>query len=598
MGSQRNYYSYGYTGRILRVNLEDKAAKGEEIKEELRRKYLGGRGLAVKYLYDETPPGIDPLGEDNKLIFMTGPLTGAVPTGGFCYIAAKSPLTNIIGGSLMGGNFGAELKFAGYDGMIIEKKAEKPVYIFLDDGLVKFFDASHMCGLGVHETEEMIKDEIGDYDLKVACIGPAGEKTVRFASIVAESVHSSGRTGMGAVSGSKNLKGIAIRGTKDVPVFNPEGLLREIEKTAKRRNVFQAALSAYGTSAFLSLSARMGAFPVRNHIRSEGYHFDEEEIFSSIIKKDACFACPIGCIKVSRIPSGRYEGELSSSFGYDALSSLGGLCGCFDTGFLMKAHNMCNELGMDEISAGAVISFAMECSERGLKFGDDERAVEFGNCASEIDLLGDIANREGIGDLLADGVKKAAEKISYGSEKYAMHVKGLEIPGYDPRKMKKTALSISTSNIGADHMSSSSFLLELGFSLPISSYQGMDDEKNTPMIVKELEDWLAMTDSLVICRFYGVSIDKSQISSYLSLVTGIELTLKELEGIGERIWNLERIYNLREGLRGREDDALPDRFFPDDEEKKKFDMQIDEYYRIRGWNDEGIPKEEKIKELL
>ena len=610
---------HGYANCILRVNLSGGKIKKEPLDESLAKAFLGGRGVALKLFCDEVPPGIDPLGEQNKLVFMTGPLTGtAAPTAGRYDVVAKSPLTSLFGAASAGGHFGAELKFAGYDGVIIEGVAAKPTALVIRDGGVELRDASHLWGRPASETEKILKEDLGDFEAKIACIGVAGENLVKFAAIISERAHAAGRTGLGAVMGAKKLKAIAVSGSGDVQVHDPDALRQEILELTKRKDVLSAALSAYGSAAFISYVAKSGAFPTHNFkaLSSDfenDFNLDEmnEEAISEklVIKKDACFCCRTGCRRASRIPR-KYEGELGSGPEYESVAAFA-RCGCSDVGMLLKFQNVCNELGLDVVSAGSAVSFAMECYEAGVLDADRTSGLElrWGDADIVIELLERIARREGVGDLLAEGVKRAAERLGRGAEKYAMHVKGLEFPGYEPRAMKGAALSFATANRGADHLGALMTLVDFGMATPLAmvTVDPLELSSEKVRLVKELEDWMQVLDSAIICKFFGVLLRKEELASLISLVTGFDFSVKTLERIGERIWNLERLFNLREGLRGKEDDWLPDRFYEEPLPKgaasgeviprEEFERRLSEYYRLRGWDEGGVPTAGKLREL-
>ena len=610
---------YGYANCILRVNLSNGKIKKEPLDEGLVKAFLGGRGAALKLFYDEVPAGIDPLGEQNKLIFMTGPLTGTgVPTAGRYDVVAKSPLTSLFGAASGGGHFGAELKFAGYDGVVVEGAAPKPVTLVIRDDAVELRDATHLWGRSTSDTEKMLKEELGDRKVKVACIGPAGENLVRFAAIINDGTRAAGRCGLGAVMGAKKLKAIAVRGTKDVHVSDFDGLMEMLDRLRElgRYETLAIGLSTYGTASIVSYVHAIGGFPTHNFKSQFDYEeiepIDQESIREQLVlKKSACFGCPIGCGRLSRIPEGNYAGELGEGPEYEHINTLAGRCGCYDLNALMKAHNLCNELGMDGITAGGVIGFAMECYEHGILTRESTGGLElrWGDGDVVVELLERIARRDGIGNLLAEGTRRAAERIGRGAEKYAMHVKGLEFPGYEPRAMKGAALSFATANRGADHLGALMTLVDFGMATPLAmvTVDPLELSSEKVRLVKELEDWMQILDSAIICKFFGVLLRKEELASLISLVTGFDFSVEVLERIGERIWNLERLFNLREGLRGREDDRLPDRFYEEPlpkgaasgevVPKEEFERRLSEYYELRGWDENGIPTPEKLKEL-
>ena len=616
---------HGYATRILRVNLTSQKLHVEEPSKPILNAFLGGRGVATKLLYEEVPAGVPPLDARNKLILMTGPLTGtAAPTAGRYDVVAKSPLTSLFGAASAGGHFGAELKFAGYDGVIIEGVAAKPTALVIRDGGVELRDASHLWGRPASETEKILKEDLGDFEAKIACIGVAGENLVKFAAIISERAHAAGRTGLGAVMGAKKLKAIAVSGSGDVQVHDPDALRQEILELTKRKDVLSAALSAYGSAAFISYVAKSGAFPTHNFkaLSSDfenDFNLDEmnEEAISEklVIKKDACFCCRTGCRRASRIPR-KYEGELGSGPEYESVAAFA-RCGCSDVGMLLKFQNVCNELGLDVVSAGSAVSFAMECYEAGVLDADRTGGLElrWGDADIVIELLERIARREGIGDVLADGVKAAATTLN--AEKHAMHVGGLEIPGYEPRALEGYALSLVTSSRGADAVSSMMMLVDAGLSTPFVQDVRMHasaDAKTS--LLKELEDWMQVFDSLILCKFFGLSLKLEQLTRLIKIATGLEFSWNELKLIGERIWNLQRLYNLREVAAATTTTnvaadaaatALPERFFEEPLRSGvavgkvlrhgELKENLKEYYELRGWKENGVPSAERLREL-
>src|SRR4030043_1763799 len=448
----------GYTGKLLRVNLSKRESQVEDVPEQLMKDFLGGRGLAVKYLYSELKPGVDPLGPDNKLLFMVGPL-GATTAMSVSRIAVvtKSPLTGCVAKSVAGGDVGAFLKFAGFDGVILEGKAEKPTYIHIDGDGVHILDANEIWGLDTEETQNKLRQIHGN-STKTICIGPAGEKLVRYAIVISDR-RCGGRGGVGTVMGAKKLKAIAVNSSGPLGVYDPQqfkSLAREqIEglRTSPRR----IQMTDFGTSYLTLGFEKMGIFPVKNFQEGhlEGVENIGDEALAKIkIKNDGCWGCMTKCGQVRKITEGPYVGAISEGPDYETIWSLGGNLANTDQGALITADSICDKLGMDTIGAGNAIGFACELFERGIITKKDTGglALGWGNHGDMIKLLEKIGRREGFGERLGEGTKRAAERIGKGAEAYAMNVKGLEIPAYEPRAVKGYGLIFATSNIGAHHM--------------------------------------------------------------------------------------------------------------------------------------------------
>ncbi len=452
-------FTKGYAGNILRVNLSTGEATTEPLSEELVRLFVGGRGIAAKILYDELEPGIDPLSPSNKLIFTAGPLAGTPAQSCSRWIVTtKSPQTGGMFRSCAGGGIGLELKYAGFDLLILEGKAEKPSYLFIKDDQVEIREANHLWGLLTRETTENIRKELGDEKVKVAAIGPSGEKLVLFAAIV-DDRRTASRGGVGAVMGSKNLKAIAVRGSKRIEVADPD-TMKEITKkhveTVKNDPKFKG-FSHLGTASAVGFCHALGIYPVRNFQEGvlenvEGSLTGEkvEEIF---VKDDRCQLCHIRCGTVLQVKEGPYAGEPVEGPEYETLYSFGGEIGNTDLGMIIEANRICDDYGVDTMSAGCTIGFAMELYEKKILTRQELDGLDltWGNHEAAIELLKKIVTREGIGDLLAEGTRKAAQKIGKGSEQYAIQVKGLELPGYEPRGLKGSGLNLATAPLGASH---------------------------------------------------------------------------------------------------------------------------------------------------
>ncbi len=549
---------------------------------------------------------MDPLSEENKLIFMTGPLTGTFASSGGRYeVVAKAPLTGTIGASNSGGHFGPELKYAGYDGIIFEGRAEKPVYLWIEDDNVELRDASHLWGKNVFETTDTVLAETAE-DARVACIGPGGEKQVLFAGVLNDRNRAAGRSGLGAVMGSKNLKAVAVKGSKSIKVADPEGFMEactDARTKLKEHPVTGGGLPTYGTQILINILNQSGALPTRNW--RDGGIFEEAEGISGetltdkyLVRNKGCFGCNIGCGRITRIPEGKFK-----SFGegpeYEAGWALGACCGVGDLEAVSKANFICNELGIDPITTGTTIACAMEMYEKGILTEDEVgRAIPFGDAEGLVELTRMIGLREGFGDVLAEGSYRMASK--YGCPELSMSVKKQEMPAYDARGVQGMGLEYATSNRGGCHVR--------GY-LTSPEILGIP-EKLDPLVTEGKAGWLktfqdltAVVDSVGICLFTTFAIGLPEISSMLRTATGINATDEEILKAGERIWNLERLFNIKAGFTAA-DDTLPPRLLkeplksgPAKGKVVELDKMLPEYYEVRGWGADGVPTAEKLQDL-
>jgi len=603
---------FGYAGRILRIDLSTGKTKVSPLSVEYAKKYIGGIGLGMRLLLDNSKPGIDPLSPENPLILTTGPFSGTMaPTGGNGHaFVAKSPLTNGVGEAKSHGFFGAELKRAGYDAVIFENKAEKPVYVWIDDDSIQLMDAKHLWGKSPQETEDAIREELGDYYIRVASIGLAGEKLARVACIINDTTRAAGRTGMGTVMGSKNLKAIAVRGTKDVSVAQPDEFLEFVKMMHERmKGPATVKYRTLGTPLNVLVHNSLGALPTRNFTNAifEGAEKVSGEYLNEhfVARINGCSSCAMRCEHIAVIPEGPYKGT-TTRVEYEPLWAFGPHCGVDRMDAIIKAMELCNYYGLDSLSTGNIVGFAMDCYEHGIltKEDTDGLELEFGNAEAMVELVHKIGKREGIGDILAEGVKRAAEKIGKGAEKYANHIKGLEMTGYDIRGLKTAAIGYAVSFRGADHNRHGAYGLDLK-----GTVDRFKVEKGRAKLVIDLENLYTIIDSLIICKFSRGTYYEGfkDLARYYTLVTGIEMTPEELELTGERINNLGRLFNIREGFT-RKDDHLPPKVMstpiPDDTVSKgsyitqeELDLMLDDYYATRGWTKEGVPTLEKLKEL-
>ena len=600
---------FGYAGKIAYVDLDHKESKVALIENGFYEKYIGGNGFAIRLLYDTTKPGLEPFDRENALIFAVGPFAGTtIPTSGKYIVQAKSPLTGFMGESVSSGVWGQALKRAGYDAVVIRGKAEKPTYLFIDDDNISFRDAKNLWGQDSIQTSEMIVEEIGDENVSVAAIGPAGENLVRFANITNDRYRQAGRTGIGAVAGSKNLKAVAVRGTKNVEVANLEKLMevcRDLYKQCQESGT--AGYRKYGTPQSVLIHNHIGALPTRNWQQSS---FELAEEISGecineryVAKIVACSGCPIACDHVSAVQGGPHDGEVAS-VEFETIYALGSECGIGYYPAIVKATDLCDRLGIDTISAGVTIGWAMECFERGILTKEDTDGIDltFGNYEAQLEIIRKIAYREGIGNLLAEGVKRASERVGKGSEHFAMHNKGLELPGYDVRGLKASALGFDTSTRGGCHLRSSMYDFDLK-----GKIDRFKADSSIGKMVMDREDLWAIVDSLILCKFIrGILNAYDKMAELYTLVTGIEMPSQRLQKAGERIYNLEKAYNVREGWTKR-DDYPPPRVMkdpiPDGVAKgsvvteQEFEMMLNAYFEAREWNGEGLPRKQKLIEL-
>ena len=600
---------FGYAGRILHINLERRKSWVELLDESFCRQYIGGNGFAIRLLYNHSKPKIDPLSPENPLIFAVGPFAGTmVPTGGKYIVQAKSPLTNFMGEAVSSGFWAHALKQAGYDAVLIEGRAEKPVYLFVDDDAVQFVEAGRLWGTDTIEAMDRIKEEVGDENIGVAAIGPAGENLVKFANIANDRHRQAGRTGMGAVMGSKNLKAVAVRGTKGVKVGNLEGLMeacKDIYESCQGPLTEGYRLS--GTPASLLFHQSVAALPTRNW--QDSVFELAEKIGDKYVgehwgvKAIACAGCPIGCDHITIVKEGE-SGKILGSVEFESLYALGSQCGVGDFPAINRAVDLCDRLGMDTISTGVTIGWAMECYEKGILTEKETNGLEltFGNSEAELELVKKIAYQKGFGGLLAQGVKKASEVVGKGSEHFAMHNKGLEYPGYDLRGLKASVLGFNTSTRGGCHLRSSLYDFDLK-----GKVDRFTAKEEYGKLVRDREDMWSIIDSLMLCKFIRSIVNNYGIMAKLyTLTTGLEMTEEALQRAGERIYNLEKSYNVREGWKRLDDYPAP-RIMSDPirsgvakgavTTKEEFDLLFNAYCRERGWTADGIPTKRKLLEL-
>jgi aldehyde:ferredoxin oxidoreductase len=602
----------GYAGRILYLDLTTGKNYTEKLNEETAKKFVGGIGLGMYLYLSKSKKGVNPLSPENPLVLSVGPLTATMfPTGGNGHaFISKSPATGGVGESVSHGTFGTELKRAGYDAVVLTGKAEKPLYLLIDDDSIELRDASKLWGKSPLEVEDLIKDEIGDFYVRVASIGLAGEKLSKISCIINDKTRAAGRTGLGAVMGSKNLKAIAVRGTNDITISKPEEFFNLVKEFHERmKGPAAQKYRTTGSTENLMLQNNMFCVPTRNYNNS---HFElAENISSSVINQHfiakiiGCNSCAMRCEHVAIIKDGAYRGT-TARIEYDNLWAFGPNCGIDKLNPIIKAAERCNYFGLDAQSVGGVISFIMDCYEKGLVTKEKLDGIDahFGNASALLALIEKIGKQEGIGAMLANGVKEAAAKIGGNAEQLAQHIKGLEVTGYDLRCLKTTALSCAVAFRGADHNRSGAVTFDLR-----GKVDRLKAETGRGKLVKGLEDQFNIIDSLLVCKnskgtFYK---DVEEMAKIYNAATGLGITQQELELAGERIQALAKIINTREGLT-RKDDTLPwkviNQPISDDGpvkgavvSKAELDLMLNDYYQARGYDKQGLLTIAKLQEL-
>jgi aldehyde:ferredoxin oxidoreductase len=611
-------YKGGYTGKILRIHLTDQTAKEEELPFQIARDFIGGAGFGIKYLYDEVPAKADPLGPDNKLIFASGPFSGTnIPCASRMAVTAKSPLTGAVGMALSGGYLPVELKFAGYDVLIVEGKAEAPTYVSIKNGEVKFRNAKKVWGMKTTDCQQIIKNELKDQNVRIACIGPAGENLSKMACIINE-LRAVGRKGLGAVMGAKNLKAIAIRGTGKVAIADKVKLKTAraaFAKAMKESPILYSQFSKHGTPMVVDHACAIGIFPGKNFSATGEFAPADKIGVEAQMTRDTgsehCYGCPVGCSQLKLARTGPYAGTLAEGPEYETFFSFGGETGVDNIDAIIAADRLADELGLDTISAGVTIGFAMELYEKGILSKKDTGGMElkFGNHEAMVTLLRLMAYREGIGDLLADGTRAAARKIGKSAEKYAMHVKGLELPAYDVRGLKAHGLNYATSYTGADH--NRGYAFQEVFGIPIPKAVDRFEVQGKGELTKWNQDTRAVTcDCATMCAFLldmaVPAIATQNTADLMEAVTGLKFTADEVYKVGERLNNLAKAFNVKAGF-ARDDDTLPERLMTEPLKagaskgqvisKDDLNKMLDEYYTSRGWDKNGVPTKSKLTEL-
>ncbi|HKM42143.1 MAG TPA: aldehyde ferredoxin oxidoreductase family protein [Methanocorpusculum sp.] len=586
----------GYAGNMVYADLSTGTITIKPTPPELKKGYLGGRGFGIRLLTDMVDPKIDPLSDKNVLIYAAGPLTGTgIPLGSRFEVSTIAPLTGLAMSANSGGFFGWKMKKAGFDAIIITGKAKNPVYLFLDNGKAELRDAAHLWGKTTGQTTDAIEDELKDPSIRVSCIGPSGEKLVMFACIINEKTRAVGRGGIGAVMGSKNLKAIAARGDLPIKPADEEQLAVVKDRVRKKikENGIMKGLHDYGTAVLVNILNENYLLPTRNF---QTAHFPEadkisgETITKTILKKPkGCYSCIVLCGRVHE-----FDGETGEGPEYEPDWAFGADCGIDDLKAIARANNICNEYGLDAISAPATIACLMEMAEKGYV----KHPIRFGDVKGMLKLVEQIAKREDIGDELAEGSFRFA--LKYGHPELSMSSKKQELPAYDPRGIQGYGLAAATSVRGGDHVYGYMISPEiLGSPVKLDPYV----IKGKPQLVKTFQDLTSAIDASGICLFTSFAQDADDYADLLTATTGMKIDTVELLKIGERIWNLQKLYNIKRGF-GRKDDTLPARLLTEPLKEgaptgqvSRIPEMLDEYYTLRGWDSEGTPTNEKLKEL-
>lgn len=604
------------TRRILKIDLSKQVYYLEELPREVVDKYIGGKGIGAWLLYREMMEmgKIDPLEGNNPLIFAAGPLTGTRAPAMRGVVISTSPLTYGFVDSYFGGHFAQEIKYAGYDAIMIQGKAENPVYLQVEDDRVEFRDGSSLEGKDTFETRKRIKEELGDISYKVACIGPAGENMVPYALISCEPNRQAGRGGTGAVMGSKNLKAVSIKGTGLIGIDDMKGFKAAIDRALEEMKGSPEIeeLSEFGTAPTIWFSHQEGLLPVRNYQKGTGEvagisHVEQRE--KLWLRDEACASCPIACSKQGAVRTGRRKGAKSDIVEYEISALLGANLELKDINELAYLVYLCDALGLDGMSMGGMLGFVMECYEKGIMRPEDYDGIEFsfGSAKNLEEAIKKTAYKEGkLGELLSMGVYRAAKKLNNGAENFANHVKGMELPAFEPRSSTGMGLAYLTADRGACHQRAFPINYEVGGEPYGDEKVERTGTRNKAAVVIDDQDYLAALDVLVKCDFGGFAISKeTYMDLYRSATGDKEMDAKRLKELGERIWNTTRLFNLQQGL-DYSKEKLPARLLepiPDGPvEGNKFNREdekvmLQEYYKLRGWDEKGRPTKEKIAQL-
>lgn len=609
-------------GRLLRIDLSQESWSTEEIPESLMRQFIGSRGLNMYRIFREIPAGTDPLGPENKLVFGTGPLNGTLFPGGRFNVSARSPQTGLVGDSNAGGFFGSEMRFAGWDQIVLEGRAPRPVYVFIEDDRIEIRDADHLWGLDTYETHRAIRRELGDPEVQLACVGPAAENGVLFSGIFTNLIRAAARTGMGTVLASKNVKAVAVRGHAPVEVADPDGFrraMKPIDEYIVNHHEYESRRLLGTTRLVTSLNA-MGILVTRHHTTGyfpAAHRVSGERLAAEFnVKNRACAACTAPCSRRYEVREGPHAGLASEGPEFEPLGAFTARVMNDDLPVALEAVDRCNRYGMDALATGEAIAMMMELNELGI-FTSEEAGLDlsWGNPNTILQLIDDIAHRRGLGDLLAVGAAKAARRIGRGAEEYAMHIKGLELIQADPRGLKGYGLGFCVASRGGDHLRAEPFFElsedaregERRFGTPKAAFPGEFEGKGK--LVRFFEDWCAAIDSLNVCKNIAVCMEAlpfEGIAEILRVTRGWDMSPEEVQGAGERIINIERAFCMREGI-SRVDDRPPKRFLEEPLPEEcgpsagmvfELEPMLDEYYGARGWDlQSGWPTRSLLEEL-
>ncbi len=619
--------------KIAYIELSTGESRVAPIPIEMRKLYLGGRGLDMYLLYNHLEPGVDPLGPDNVLTVSAGLLVGTLASASArTHIGARSPLTGFVGSSNMGGFFAPELRWAGFDHLVIRGKATGPVYLWIHDGEIEVRDAAHLWGEDIPTTQELIKEELGDPEVQVLCIGVAGENLVRFANVITGVKNAAGRSGMGAVMGSKNLKAIAVRGTMDLEIRFPEEALeynqRLVEHIASTK--FARIMQKWGTMFIYGITNTTGLVRVRNFQLNQqvGGDIEAEHIEEHALGTEGCYGCVIHCRHKYLIREGPYAGTYAEGPEYTSQGAFGMEVGCNRFETILVGNHLVNRYGLDTLETGSMIGWAMELYEKGILTDADTDGLklEWGNDEAVLEMVTRIAERKGLGDVLAEGPLRAAEKIGQDSLKYCIQVKGMSNLHSDERPTPSLALGVATGSRGSDHLRSRP-AIDL-YHLPeplLRSIYGGPKPYNGPLssdytvyegkarMVQWQEMLYEAIDSTGVCKFHSIFLSPNlisfeELSNLIYHNTGLEFSPEEIWDIADRAYTLERLFNIREGLT-RADDWLVDRYFDEPTpvglpivrgkslDRERFKRMLDEYYDLHGWDENGVPRPETLKAL-
>jgi aldehyde:ferredoxin oxidoreductase len=607
---------FGCNNKLLRIDLSSRKSEIEDLDEKVVRQYVGGVGIGAKLLYEGTGPETDPLSPKNILLAMTGPFTGTViPTSGRHHVMARSPLTGLFGESNVGGSWAVHFKRAGFDGIRIEGSSEDPAYLWIQNGKVEVRDAKPIWGKDSYESTEWLKQETSK-EATAAVIGPAGERMVKISSIphIGNVVRMAARTGLGAVMGSKNLKAIVVYGDGEIPVAKPERLKNGVKELLPHIRGVTEVFGKYGTAGGLENYEKIGNFPLKNWRQGRwggAKRISGVTMYDTILSgRKGCIHCPIACGRHIKVKEGPYAPMDCEGPEYESIGTLGGLCLVEDLVAIAKANELCNRYGMDTISTGGVIAFAMEAYERGIITRKDTDGIElvWSNAKALVEMVGKIGKGEGIGKLMGEGSKRMAEALGRNATEFAIHVKGLEPSAHDPRRFFSQALSYATAARGACHNASWSHPFELALTMPeigISEPQDPYEIEGKAEFTAKLQNLMCVMDALIICRFsmVGKAVNVTNHVDWLNMVTDWEINIPEYMKVGERIFNIKRMYNVRVGT-SRKDDFLPYRFLTLNRTGEDLTNQLppmgkllSDYYSYRGWSEDGVPSITKLGEL-